>query len=94
MCSVTMFGMAFAPRRTNKIKTLEVLRHFSKPIRLITGGARKMGETTKTAFEERRADTDTGRSSLLTGLFRDREGAERAYQSLNERGYGKDDVNL
>lgn len=53
-----------------------------------------MGETTKTAFEERRADTDTGRSSMLTGLFRDREAAERAYQSLNERGYGKDDVNL
>ena len=31
---------------------------------------------------------------LVTGLFRDRESAERAYGSLSERGYGKDDVNL
>jgi uncharacterized protein YjbJ (UPF0337 family) len=31
---------------------------------------------------------------MMTGLFRDREGAERAYRSLNDRGYGKDDVNL
>lgn len=33
-------------------------------------------------------------SGLLTGLFRDRESAERAYQSLAERGYDKKDVNL
>lgn len=31
---------------------------------------------------------------MLTGLFRDRESAERAYRSLNDRGYGKDDFNL
>jgi uncharacterized protein YjbJ (UPF0337 family) len=31
---------------------------------------------------------------MLTGLFRDRESAERAYGSLHSRGYGKDDVNL
>jgi len=31
---------------------------------------------------------------MMSGLFRDRESAERAYSSLNERGYGKDDVNL
>jgi len=31
---------------------------------------------------------------MVTGLFRDRESAERAYGSLSERGYGKDDVNL
>jgi uncharacterized protein YjbJ (UPF0337 family) len=31
---------------------------------------------------------------MLTGLFRDRESAERAYGSLQNRGYGKDDVNL
>src|SRR5216683_6252658 len=30
----------------------------------------------------------------LSGLFRDRESAERAYHSLRERGYTKDDVNL
>ena len=34
------------------------------------------------------------RSRMMTGLFRDRESAERAYGSLNSRGYGKDDVNL
>lgn len=31
---------------------------------------------------------------MLTGLFKDRESAERAYRGLNDRGYGKDDVNL
>ena len=31
---------------------------------------------------------------LVTGLFRDRESAERAYQSAYDRGYTKDDVNL
>ncbi|WP_428656149.1 hypothetical protein [Runella sp.] len=30
----------------------------------------------------------------LTGLFKDRESAEKAYDSLSERGYTKDDVNL
>lgn len=36
----------------------------------------------------------TGSSRMVTGLFKDRESAEGAYNSLNERGYGKDDVNL
>src|ERR671917_1802811 len=31
---------------------------------------------------------------MVTGLFRDRESAERAYGSLSTRGYSKDDVNL
>jgi hypothetical protein len=31
---------------------------------------------------------------MLTGTFRDRESAERAYQSITNRGYTKDDVNL
>lgn len=31
---------------------------------------------------------------MLTGLFKDRDSAERAYRGLNDRGYGKDDVNL
>ena len=35
-----------------------------------------------------------GESNMVTGLFRDRESAERAYQSVAERGYGRDDVNL
>ena len=33
-------------------------------------------------------------SGMVTGLFRDRESAERAYGSITERGYGQDDVNL
>jgi hypothetical protein len=39
------------------------------------------------------ADT-TSNSRMVTGLFDDRESAERAYQSLTTRGYTKDDVNL
>ena len=38
--------------------------------------------------------TSTGRSRTVTGLFRDRESAERAYNSLSSRGYSTDDVNL
>lgn len=39
----------------------------------------------------------TGRatgSGMLTGMFRDRESAERAYNSVTGRGYTKDDVNV
>ena len=36
----------------------------------------------------------TAQSGMVTGLFRDRESAERAYGSLTERGYGQDDDNL
>lgn len=31
---------------------------------------------------------------MVTGLFHDRQSAERAYGSLEQRGYSKDDVNL
>ena len=31
---------------------------------------------------------------IVTGLFRDRESAERAYQSASSRGYTTDDINL
>ncbi|WP_158597953.1 YsnF/AvaK domain-containing protein [Noviherbaspirillum saxi] len=33
-------------------------------------------------------------SNMLTGLFYDRESAERAYQGLSDRGYTKDDINV
>lgn len=39
-------------------------------------------------------DTKTGNQRMVTGLFRDRDSAERAYSTLHERGYSKDDVNL
>ena len=39
--------------------------------------------------------TGTGsRGRMVTGLFRDRESAERAYGSMASRGYSKDDVSL
>lgn len=34
------------------------------------------------------------RSKVVTGMFKDRESAERAYQSVTDRGYKTDDVNL
>ena len=36
----------------------------------------------------------TENGTLVTGLFPDRQSAEAAYGSLQERGYSKDDVNL
>ena len=41
-----------------------------------------------------KAGSTMKRSSMVTGLFRDRESAEHAYGSLTSRGYGKDDINL
>jgi hypothetical protein len=37
---------------------------------------------------------ETRKKPILTGMFSDRDSAERAYSSLHERGYTKDDVNL
>jgi hypothetical protein len=34
------------------------------------------------------------RSTMITGLFHDRDSAERAYGTLASRGYGKEDVSL
>jgi hypothetical protein len=42
----------------------------------------------------RNTSSDTRNEPLLTGLFRDRDSAERAYQSISDRGYGRDDVNV
>lgn len=36
----------------------------------------------------------TGSNRMMTGMFRDRDSAEKAYGSLASRGYSKDDVNL
>lgn len=36
----------------------------------------------------------SGQKPLVTGLFNDRESAERAYQSVAARGYGSDDTNV
>lgn len=36
----------------------------------------------------------TSEKRVLTGMFRDRESTENAYNDLSERGYSKDDINL
>ena len=41
-----------------------------------------------------RSTTGTDSSGVLTGMFRDRESAEKAYGSALSRGYTKDDVNV
>ncbi|MCD2513149.1 hypothetical protein [Comamonas endophytica] len=38
--------------------------------------------------------TTTNNGTLVTGLFRDRESAEAAYNAASARGYSRDDVNL
>jgi hypothetical protein len=48
--------------------------------------------TTSSSFAT--TGSTTGSSRMLTGMFRDKESAERAYTSLQSRGYSKDDVNL
>lgn len=40
------------------------------------------------------ADTKTSESKMLTGMFNDRESAERSYNTLSKRGYSKDEINL
>ncbi len=38
--------------------------------------------------------TNTDSNRVLTGMFKDRESAEKAYSSAIDRGYSKDDVNV
>ena len=40
------------------------------------------------------AATATGSNRMVTGMFRNRDDAEKAYNSITSRGYNKDDVNL
>ncbi len=51
-----------------------------------------LGSNTSTTTSTTR--TSTGGNRILTGMFRDRESAERAYNSALSRGYTKDEVNL
>lgn len=41
-----------------------------------------------------RSENLTEDRGMLTGMFRDRESTENAYNTLQERGYSKDDINL
>lgn len=65
----------------------------------------KVKETAGAAMGNRSLESDGGTEAatgaarqrenrMMTGLFRDRDSAERAYRSLSDRGYGNDDVNL
>lgn len=69
----------------------------------VTGNERleREGEAQAAYGASRQANNDvigssstTGNRGMLTGMFRDRESAERAYNSVTSRGYTKDDVNL
>src|SRR3954447_23541952 len=40
----------------------------------------------------RKPQPQSGR--MLTGMFRDRDSAERAYQAMSGRGYTRDDINV
>ncbi len=39
-------------------------------------------------------DTKTDEKGMLTGMFRDRRSTENAYNSMHERGYTEDEINL
>ena len=56
------------------------------------GGASASGSTYGTSPDTYSDDYREG--STTSGIFRDRSSAEKAYQSLHERGYHKDDVHL
>ncbi len=71
----------------------------------VTGNERleREGETQANYGAARQANNDalggntgtaTGKSGMLTGMFRDRESAEKAYNSALSRGYTKDDMNV
>lgn len=49
--------------------------------------------TEKQNPNQRVEDTTTDHG-MLTGMFRDRESTEHAYNTLHERGYTKDDINI
>jgi len=44
--------------------------------------------------QNQNAENKTTDSGLLTGMFHDRDSAEHAYNTLQEKGYSKDDINL
>lgn len=44
-------------------------------------------------LNQKNANRNSNRS-MMTGMFRDRESTENAYNALQERGYEKDDINL
>lgn len=45
-------------------------------------------------YEAQQGRVRQGQNQMLTGMFNDRESAERAYSSVKSRGYTDDDVNV
>ncbi len=45
-------------------------------------------------MESNNNNGSNGKRPILTGMFADRESTESAYNTLHERGYSKDDINL
>lgn len=81
------FGLQ--PIMTNSNETIKTHTTAGEPPTIVTtasDGTSSIGETAGMGARDN--------SGMLTGLFRDRESAERAYDSLSERGYDKKDVNL
>lgn len=49
---------------------------------------------TENPNQNQRVEDTTTDYGMLTGMFRDRESTEQAYNTLHERGYTKDDINI
>src|SRR5215212_6967013 len=50
--------------------------------------------STMTATQNMNTSGTVNNPRLVTGLFNDRDSAERAYQTATDLGYGREDVNL
>ena len=51
-------------------------------------------ERNSAGYDANDRDVDSTRPSMVTGLFPDRNSAERAYNGITSRGYEKGDINL
>lgn len=44
--------------------------------------------------QHQNGENNTSQRGMVTGMFRDRESSENAYNSMQERGYSKDDISM
>lgn len=59
-----------------------------------SSGSDPVRDTSNSSNEGSQMSTSGSSTGMTTAMFRDRDSAERAYDSLHRRGYTKDDVNL
>lgn len=45
-------------------------------------------------MENYQSENDTTSRGMLTGMFRDRESTEKAYNDLSDKGYSKEEINM